>query len=162
MTQQAKDQAAKPEDTFLLLLGCLGSIEKFNSLAGNFDKPVDPTLESKMLRDEVDEYISAVHEDNKAEIADALGDTFVVLWGTICKHGLRDKFVHILQRICCANMSKFCTTEQEVEDSIKALAERGFTNVKIEEIGGIYVIKSVTGKILKGINFAEPVLDDLV
>lgn len=132
-------------------------IEQFNHISGNFDKPVDTNLEFTMMKEELHEYYNACTDGDVENQMDALGDLFVVLWGTICKHGWRDKFPHILANICAANGSKFCATEAQAYASVQHYAQGGIDvayeyNAEYQ----VYVIKDLDGKIRKGINFKKP------
>jgi predicted HAD superfamily Cof-like phosphohydrolase len=43
------------------------------------------------MKEENEEYLEAVQNDNLIEIADALGDMMYILCGTIIEHGLQHK-----------------------------------------------------------------------
>jgi predicted HAD superfamily Cof-like phosphohydrolase len=49
------------------------------------------TLRYHLMKEENEEYLEAVQNDNLIEIADALGDMMYILCGTIIEHGLQHK-----------------------------------------------------------------------
>jgi predicted HAD superfamily Cof-like phosphohydrolase len=57
------------------------------------------------MKEENEEYLEAVQNDNLIEIADALGDMMYILCGTIIEHGLQHKIEAVLMKFN-ANMSK--------------------------------------------------------
>ena len=52
------------------------------------------------------EYQEAVFDNDKVEIADAVGDMLYILCGTILEHNLQDKIEDIFNEIHRSNMSK--------------------------------------------------------
>jgi hypothetical protein len=48
-------------------------------------------LRYHLMKEENEEYLEAVQNDNLIEIADALGDMMYILCGTIIEHGLQHK-----------------------------------------------------------------------
>lgn len=136
---------------------CLQAIKIFNKIAGNLDKPVDFELEYNMLKEEVLEYYEASLVGNEKDQKDALADIMVVLWGTILKHGLQERFFGILKEVCKSNLSKFCTTADEARETIQKYTSEGVkASMEFNEEYQVYVIKRDNGKILKSINFHLP------
>lgn len=72
--------------------GCLG--EQVNTLRYN------------LMKEENEEYLEAVMNNDKVEIADALGDMLYILCGTIISHGLQHKIEEVFDEIQRSNMSK--------------------------------------------------------
>lgn len=66
----------------------------------------DYLLRYNLMKEENEEYLNACLEDNKTEIADALGDKLYVLLGTIIQHGFQDKIEDVFNEIHRSNMSK--------------------------------------------------------
>jgi predicted HAD superfamily Cof-like phosphohydrolase len=58
------------------------------------------------MKEENEEYLEAVQNDNLIEIADALGDMMYILCGTIIEHGLQHKIEAVFDEIQRSNMSK--------------------------------------------------------
>ena len=64
-------------------------------------------LEYDMLQEELDEYLKACRENDKIEIADAIGDMLYLVIGTAYKHGLdAETTERIMDEIHRSNMSK--------------------------------------------------------
>lgn len=63
-------------------------------------------LRFNLMKEENEEYLEAVMNDDKTEIADALGDMLYILCGTIISHGLQHKIEAVFDEIQRSNMSK--------------------------------------------------------
>lgn len=63
-------------------------------------------LRYELMKEENEEYLEAVSNDDLIEIADALGDMMYILCGTIIEHGLQDKIEAVFDEIQRSNMSK--------------------------------------------------------
>lgn len=63
-------------------------------------------LRYNLMKEENEEYLEAVQNDDKIEIADALGDMLYILCGTIIEHGLQHKIEEVFDAIQRSNMSK--------------------------------------------------------
>ncbi|MFT5715430.1 MAG: putative HAD superfamily Cof-like phosphohydrolase [Flavobacterium sp.] len=88
------------------------------------------TLRYHLMKEENEEYLEAVQNNDLVEIADALGDMMYVLLGTILEHGLQHKIEAIFDEIQRSNMSK------------------------LDEEGN--PISREDGKIIKGTNYFKP------
>ena len=75
-----------------VLKGCLGK-----------DKNM---LRYNLMKEENEEYLEAVLNNDQVEIADALGDMLYILCGTIIEHGLQHKIEEVFDEIQRSNMSK--------------------------------------------------------
>ena len=93
-------------------------------------------LRFELMREENEEYLDAVRDNDLIEIADALGDMLYILCGTIVEHGLQHKIEQVFDEIQRSNMSK--------------LGEDGKP------------IYREDGKVLKGPNYKPADLSDLV
>ena len=139
------------------MIECFEAIKKFNDVSGFLSKKVDGELEYTMLLEELNEYITAYRNNDEVEVRDALADLMVVLYGTILKHNLEFKFWNILKKICDSNNTKFCTTEQEAIDTVTKYKKDGIETIYVyNDTYSVYVIKNMSGKTLKSINFAPP------
>ena len=87
-------------------------------------------LRYNLMKEENEEYLQAVQDDDLTEIADALGDMLYILCGTIIEHGLQDKIEVVFDEIQRSNMSKLDENGQPIyrED----------------------------GKVIKGSNYSKP------
>lgn len=63
-------------------------------------------LRFELMKEENEEYLEAVHNNDLVEIADALGDMLYILCGTILEHGLQHKIEAVFDEIQRSNMSK--------------------------------------------------------
>ena len=63
-------------------------------------------LRFDLMREENEEYLEAVQNNDLIEIADALGDMLYILCGTIIEHGLQNKMEEVFDEIQRSNMSK--------------------------------------------------------
>ena len=64
------------------------------------------TLRYNLMKEENEEYLEAVQNNDIVEIADALGDMMYILCGTIIEHGLQHKIEEVFDEIQRSNMSK--------------------------------------------------------
>ncbi|WP_035671205.1 nucleoside triphosphate pyrophosphohydrolase family protein [Flavobacterium sp. 83] len=64
------------------------------------------TLRYNLMKEENEEYLEAVQNNDLIEIADALGDMMYILCGTIIEHGLQHKIEAVFDEIQRSNMSK--------------------------------------------------------
>ena len=63
-------------------------------------------LRFDLMREENEEYLEALQNNDLIEIADALGDMLYILCGTIIEHGLQNKMEEVFDEIQRSNMSK--------------------------------------------------------
>ena len=63
-------------------------------------------LRFNLMKEENEEYLEAVKNNDLVEIADALGDMLYILCGTILEHGLQHKIEEVFEEIQRSNMSK--------------------------------------------------------
>ena len=79
---------------------------------GHSETPIADLGETKkylrynLMKEENEEYLEAVQQNDLVEIADALGDMMYILCGTIIEHGLQDKIEAVFDEIQRSNMSK--------------------------------------------------------
>ena len=66
----------------------------------------DVMLRFNLMKEENEEYLEAVLNNDLVEIADALGDMLYILCGTIIEHGLQHKIEEVFDEIQRSNMSK--------------------------------------------------------
>lgn len=63
-------------------------------------------LRFNLMKEENEEYLEAVQNNDIVEVADALGDMLYILCGTILEHGLQYKIEEVFDEIQRSNMSK--------------------------------------------------------
>ncbi|RXR21510.1 pyrophosphohydrolase domain-containing protein [Flavobacterium stagni] len=93
-------------------------------------------LRFNLMKEENEEYLEAVQNNDLIEIADALGDMLYILCGTILEHGLQHKIEAVFDEIQRSNMSK--------------LGEDGKP------------IYREDGKVMKGPNYFKPDFDSIL
>lgn len=93
-------------------------------------------LRFNLMKEENEEYLEAVQNNDIVEIADALGDMLYILCGTILEHGLQHKIEEVFDEIQRSNMSK--------------LGEDGKP------------IYREDGKVMKGPNYFKPNFEDIL
>jgi predicted HAD superfamily Cof-like phosphohydrolase len=92
----------------------LDAVKEFHTAfkIGHSETPIADVGETKkylrynLMKEENEEYIFAVQNNDLVEIADALGDMMYILCGTIIEHGLQDKIEAVFDEIQRSNMSK--------------------------------------------------------
>jgi predicted HAD superfamily Cof-like phosphohydrolase len=96
------------------------------------------TLRYKLLKEENEEYLEAMQQQDIVGIADALGDALYIVLGSIVAHGLQDVILPVFNEIHNSNMSK--------------LDENGKPIIN----DGILAPDLPIGKILKSPNYVKP------
>jgi predicted HAD superfamily Cof-like phosphohydrolase len=92
----------------------LNAVKEFHTAfeIGYSESPKSDLGESKnmlrfnLMKEENEEYLEAVHNNDLIEIADALGVMLYILCGTIIEHGLQHKIEDVFDEIQRSNMSK--------------------------------------------------------
>lgn len=93
-------------------------------------------LRFNLMKEENEEYLEAVQNNDIVEVADALGDMLYILCGTILEHGLQYKIEKVFDEIQRSNMSK--------------LSEDGKP------------IYREDGKVMKGPNYFKPNFEEIL
>jgi len=110
----------------------LGVSEEMKADLGNLKSE----LRFNLMKEENEEYLEAVQNNDLVEVADALGDMLYILCGTILEHGLQHKIEEVFDEIQRSNMSK--------------LGEDGKP------------IYREDGKVMKGPNYFKPNFEDIL
>jgi predicted HAD superfamily Cof-like phosphohydrolase len=92
----------------------INAVKEFHTAfkIGHSDSPkadlgeIKNTLRYNLMKEENEEYLEAVQNNDLIEIADALGDMMYILCGTIIEHGLQHKIEEVFDEIQRSNMSK--------------------------------------------------------
>jgi predicted HAD superfamily Cof-like phosphohydrolase len=92
----------------------INAVKEFHTafVIGHSETPRADLGESKnilrynLMKEENEEYLEAVQNNDLVEIADALGDMMYILCGTIIEHGLQHKIEAVFDEIQLSNMSK--------------------------------------------------------
>jgi predicted HAD superfamily Cof-like phosphohydrolase len=102
-------------------------------------------------------------EVNLDEVFDACVDQRVVNDGTVLAFGMQGIFDKGFDLVHENNMSKFITSKQQAEDTIKILGpEAYYDSVKYEGVVYYRIKSTVTGKVLKPLSFKAVVLTPLL
>ncbi len=126
------------------MLKQLQSVKEFHTAfeIGHSETPIANLTQNKcllrynLMKEENEEYLEAVQNNDLIEIADALGDMLYILCGTILEHGLQHKIEEVFDEIQRSNMSK--------------LGEDGKP------------IYREDGKVMKGPNYFKPSFDEIL
>ncbi len=103
-------------------------------------------------------------EGDLDELRDACADMRVVMGNLIHFAGIQDKFNEDFNEVMDSNFSKFCTTEEQAQESVDAYAAGTHPN-KVgdviecysEKVGDYWIVKrEKDNKVLKSIGFVEP------
>lgn len=102
----------------------------------NIEEPSHKTLlmRIKLISEEFAELVTAMLSNNRVKVADALGDLLYVIYGTGDTYGI--DMDRVFERVHISNMSKLGADGKPIYNEI--------------------------GKIVKGPNYAPPVLEDCV
>lgn len=92
----------------------INAVKEFHTAfeIGHSENPIADVGENKkmlrynLMKEENEEYLEAVQNNDLIEIADALGDMMYILCGTIIEHGLQHKIEEVFDEIQRSNMSK--------------------------------------------------------
>ena len=119
-------------------------------------------LRVRLLQEELDELKGAIATNNLVEVLDAFCDLEYVLKGAILEFGLLDVFDEAFDRVHDSNMSKFCKTEKEADDSAANYYKQGVACL-IKQNDDLWVIKRLPdSKTLKSLYYKPVNLKDLV
>lgn len=97
-------------------------------------------------KEELEEYLEAVGNEDLVEVADALADQLYILCGTILEHGLQNVIEECFSEIQRSNLSK--------------LDAEGLPIINGEN--GVFDESRPKGKILKSKNYSEPDLKSII
>ncbi|MFP9099307.1 MazG nucleotide pyrophosphohydrolase domain-containing protein [Flavobacterium sp. RHBU_24] len=93
-------------------------------------------LRYNLMKEENEEYLEAVQNNDLTEVADALGDMLYILCGTIIEHGLQHKIEDVFNEIQRSNMSKL-------------------------DSNGLPIYRE-DGKVMKGPNYFKPNFEEIL
>lgn len=111
-----------------------------------------------LMKEELEETITATEDNNNEGILDGLAD---LIWIT-CNWAYMNNLdlVSMLEKVDKSNYSKFCTSVEEAEETVKHYLngthwdKLGITiDCDWHKVDDYYVVKREDGKILKSINY---------
>lgn len=115
------------------------------------ERSIDLGLE--LIDEEFEELIGAIQDKNLTEVADAIGDLLYVVYGLAHRFGMDAD--GIFDIIHTSNMSKFCSTMAEADETVEWYRKKGVT-AYIEHIEDRYIVRRDDNKILKSVSWVEP------
>lgn len=135
----------------------LTQVAEFHKL---FEHPILPLpgipkdrieLRYNLLHEEVEEFLEAARAGDIVGVADALADIQYVLSGAILEFGLHHKFADIFAEVQRSNMSKACSSFEEAQQTVDAVAPL-VCNI-VERDGKWFVYRGFDRKTIKSINY---------
>jgi predicted HAD superfamily Cof-like phosphohydrolase len=145
----------------------------FNQLISN-----EPTTVSKelsllrfeLMKEENNEYLEAVLENDLVEIADALGDQLYILAGTILTHGMQHIIEPVFNEIHRSNMSKLDASGKPIINGMngvldmsrpigKVIKSKGYSEPNIKQILETKIIPIANSEQLISVGFAVGILE---
>ena len=92
-------------------------------------------LRYNLMKEENEEYLEAVTNNDLVETADALGDMLYILCGTIIEHGMQHKIDEVFEEIQRSNMSKLGEDNRPIyRDDGKVLKGPNYFKPNIKDI----------------------------
>lgn len=148
------------------LRGVMDFHEKFSSYIGSTPAIPDTQiceLRKNLLQEELNEFKTAIENDDLIEAADALMDLQYVLSGAIIAFGLHDIAYDLFEEVQRSNMSKLCKTMDEALDTVGHYGiTKGF-DCYIKEVGDLFVVKRTSdNKILKSVKYSPCDLKSII
>lgn len=161
------------------ILNYTALVQKFRTTGGNnipstLNLPTYAAAEKRadFIRSELIEYLDAVKEGSKAKAVDGLIDAIYFCEDGLLEMGGTPAFVFdLFQEVNRANMTKYCKTQLEAEESclayINGTHPRNGNNEKytpqMRLVGDFWVIYDLmTNKTLKSINTEEPNVQGII
>lgn len=125
--------------------------------------PEQKNLGLDILKEEYEELIRGLIKEDKNEILDGAVDEIWVIVNNLIFNGISyEEFMEYFQKVSMSNWSKYCTTQDVAEETVKAYQDGTHPSkpgVKIEcyweQVGNVYVIKRNDGKILKSLYYTS-------
>lgn len=114
-------------------------------------------LRTQLLKEEISELKTAVINDDKKEIIDALCDIQYLLNGTIDLLGFTEQFETAFKEVHRTNMTKFLSSLNDVQRTIEDYTNAG-VKCHYTEKNGKYAIIREDGKLIKPIGWEKPKL----
>jgi NTP pyrophosphatase (non-canonical NTP hydrolase) len=140
----------------------LNRIYKFLEISGaKLGDNFKVNLSLSLIDEELNELKQGCLNNDKEEIKDAIADLFFVIMNNAYFNNLNIKEIEeMYNKVCISNMSKFCSTVEEAEETVKHY----LNGTHWDKLGVVidcnweyaepfYIVKRIDGKILKNINY---------
>lgn len=140
----------------------LNKIYKFLGISGaRLGDNLKIDLSLSLIDEELNELKQGCSNNDKEEIKDAIADLFFVIMNNAYFNNLNiEEIEDMYEKVCISNMSKFCTTVKEAEETVKHYLngthwDKVGTHIDCDwhKVDNYYVVKRNDGKILKSINY---------
>ncbi len=116
-------------------------------------------LRIDLIQEELNELKQAFDEQDIVGVADAISDILYVTYGTALECGLTNCLQECFDEVHSSNMSKFCNSLEEAEDTVKAYKDK----VYYKKVGNKWVIyDKTTHKVKKSIDYFRPNLQHVL
>lgn len=127
-----------------------------------FMNETEKKLHVNLVKEEVNELLTAVENNDMVEICDGIADSLWVITQLGMLHGININ--EVVRECLTSNLSKFCDTEDEAIATIKAYHEGTHPDkmgvsisVYYEQHGDKWIIlRMKDDKVMKSINFKQP------
>jgi predicted HAD superfamily Cof-like phosphohydrolase len=120
-------------------------------------------LRVALIREELEELMAAIEDQDIVEVADALCDIQYVLSGAVLEFGLGERFRDLFDEVQRSNMSKSCSTKEEAEATVKHYRENKGMDCYYEEVDGHFLVyRKEDNKTLKSINYSPADLKSIL
>lgn len=143
----------------------VNEVEEFNATMGKPNN-YEPTIPEKkewqfvydFILEELEEYKHACETGDIVEVLDALCDiAYVSLGNGTMLHGLKDKIWPAYQEVQGSNMSKACSSEEEVQATVETRSKEQGEPCHYEKVGEYYIVyRTRDRKVMKNINYYRP------
>lgn len=150
------------------LTAMIAMVQEFHVL-GNHPVATAPMMPEQVrllkraewIRSEIIEFEEAVVAGNYIKAVDGLVDALYFILGTVVEMGAQPFFADCFEHVHGRNMSKFCTSVKEAEDTVLKYHTEGVSTI-YRRNGDYFVVYGTEGelanKILKSIKWKEPEL----
>lgn len=125
--------------------------------------PEQKNLGLNILKEEYEELVEGLIREDRNEILDGSVDEIWMIVNNLIFNGISyEEFMEYFQKVSMSNWSKYCTTQEAAEETVRSYMEGTHPNKMGQKIEcywecvkGIYVIKRMDGKILKSLYFTD-------
>lgn len=120
-------------------------------------------LRVALIREELEELVEAIKDNDIVEVADALCDIQYVLSGAVLEFGLGEKFTDLFNEVQRSNMSKSCSSVEEAQATVMHYQENKGMDCYYQEVDGHFLVyRKEDNKTLKSINYSPADLKSIL
>lgn len=114
------------------------------------------------VKDNIQDDIKDGNKVDRIEELDALCDLQYILSGSVLTYGFHEVFDQAFSDVHDSNMSKLCSNEKEVEDTIASYNEKQVEVYSVAKNDKFIIKRKVDGKILKNIYYSQVELEKYI